>query len=34
MPADRADCGSMSSVGKRRNRCDVRHSGFEVHLFA
>jgi integrase len=28
------DCGSMSSVGKRRNHCDLRHSGFEVHLFA
>jgi hypothetical protein len=28
------DCGSMSSVGKRRKHCDLRHSGFEVHLFA
>jgi site-specific recombinase XerD len=28
------DCGSMSSVGKRRNHCDLLHSGFEVHLFA
>ena len=28
------DCGPMSSVGKRRNQCDLRHSGFEVHLFA
>ncbi len=24
----------VSSVGKRRNHCDLRHSGFEVHLFA